>query len=143
MKARKLETMAPCVANKAESLCRELVVKRHVSSSKPTFQHGQLLVKILGVKGWEEYIPKNPSPLTVFIKQSPELLYTRPFPELKKRNITILSVTDTIVKLLTNLSVGWFITRALTTSAGVPIMAPTNLQRRVIVNPFTPGSQFI
>ena len=28
-----------------------------------------------------------------------------------------------------NLSVGWFITRAFTTSAGVPIMAPTNLQR--------------
>ena len=47
MKARKLETMAPCVANKAESLCRELPVERHVSRSNTTFQHGQLLVKLL------------------------------------------------------------------------------------------------
>ena len=92
MKARKLETMAPCVANKAESLCRELPVERHVSRSNTTFQHGQLLLKLLeifflaglrlgygsnvlkGLKGWKEYVPKNPSPLTVFIKQSPELL---------------------------------------------------------------------
>ena len=47
MKARKLETMAPCVANKEESLCRELAVERHVSRSNPTFQLGQLLGKIL------------------------------------------------------------------------------------------------
>ena len=49
MKARKLETMAPCVANKEESLCRELAVERHVSRSNPTFQLGQLLGKILDI----------------------------------------------------------------------------------------------
>ena len=63
-------------------------------SMRPTFdkntrniveRYGQNVVH----EGGNEYIPKNPSPLTVFIKQSPELLQTRPFPELKSRNIII------------------------------------------------------
>ena len=36
-KAKKLETTAPCVANRVESLCRGLPGKRHVSSSDSDF----------------------------------------------------------------------------------------------------------
>ena len=36
-KAKKLETTAPCVANRVESLCRGLPGKRHVSSSDSNF----------------------------------------------------------------------------------------------------------
>ena len=86
-KAKKLETTAPCVANRAESLCRGLPGKRHVSSSDSNFQKSRTEF------GWSRgnnilekhfNVPRNPSPLTVFIKQSPELLYTRPFPELER-----------------------------------------------------------
>ena len=56
--------------------------------------------------------PRKPSPLIVCIAQSTELLYTRPLP---------------------HWSVAWFIMRAFTTSAGVPIMAPTKLSMKQIV----------
>ena len=91
-KAKKLETKAPCVANRVESLCRGLPGKRHVSSSDSDFSEIKNIIwQPNGGETWvTKYlkkhfnVPRNPSPLTVFIKQSPELLYTRPFPELER-----------------------------------------------------------
>ena len=159
-KAKKLETTAPCVANRVESLCRGLPGKRHVSSSDSDFSEiknkfpSQMEAPLRYNK--QLNVPRNPSPLTVFIKQSPELLYTRPFPELERdfvkkyfenllhlylqvltsSSFWIFQIQFIKIKAThlfntiyedTNLSVGWFITRAFTTSAGVPIIAPTSL----------------
>ena len=49
MKARKLETRAPCVANRAESLYRELVEERHVSLANPLLDTANFCFKLLNI----------------------------------------------------------------------------------------------